>query len=134
MWHGLFVDAWRDILKAQKKFMGLSNMKIAERANTTEGVVARALADGSDPPLSQIVAIATALETPFEELFIPSLPNGMKIKTLIEEYAKITEENQSLREDNTALRIKVDELRGKIDTLKDEIIETQRHYIKLKSN
>jgi transcriptional regulator with XRE-family HTH domain len=133
MWHGLFVDAWRDILKAQKKLMGLSNMKIAEKANTTEGVVARALADGSDPPLSQIVAIATALETPFEELFIPSLPNGMKIKTLIEEYAKITEENQVLREENTGLREKVDALRDKVDTLKDEIIETHRHYIKLRS-
>jgi transcriptional regulator with XRE-family HTH domain len=134
MWHGLFVDAWRDILKAQKKLMGVSNIKIAEKANTTEGVVARALADGSDPPLSQIVAIATALEIPFEELFIPSLPNGMKIKTLIEEYAKITEENQSLREANDALLTKVEELRGKVDTLKNEIIETHRHYIKLRSN
>ena len=134
MWHGIFVDAWRDIAKAKKKFMGLSNIKIAERANTTEGVIARALADGSDPPLSQIVAIATALEIPVEELFIPSLPNGMKIKTLIEEHARIAEDNQALREDNAVLRTKVEELRDKVDTLKDEIIATHKHYIKLMSN
>ena len=130
MWHGLFIDGWREILRKQKKALGYSNEKIAERANLSESVVARDLMDGSDPPLSRIAAISTALEYSYEELFIPSLPNGMKLKTLVEEYVRVTEENKALRDDNAVLRATVDTMRLRNDELKDEILEVHRYYMR----
>lgn len=122
MWRGMIVDGWRDILKAQKKSAGLSNLRIAELAGFSEGVVARFFADHSDPPISQIVTVAEVLSVPICELF-SSLPNGMKTKELLEDYARISSENQALRDANT-------ELRDRLDQLKDELLSVHRYYMR----
>lgn len=123
MWHGIFTDAWRDILRAKKKELGYSNEDIAEMINTSESAVRRDLCDRSDPPLSRIVAIANALGVPIADLFMPSLPNGMKIQTLVEEYTRLAEEN-------TVLKADVGRLRARIDELTDEILKMNRYYMK----
>jgi transcriptional regulator with XRE-family HTH domain len=132
MWHGIIADSWRDVIRTRKRELGLSNAKLAELVDSSESAVARDLADKSDPPLSHIVALAAALDVPLSDLFSPNLPNGMKLATVMEDYARVTAENIALKEENTALRANVEELRDKVDTLKDEIIETHRHYIKLR--
>ena len=43
-------------------------------------------------------------------------------------------ERDTLVADNAILKDKIDILRDKVDSLKDELIETHRHYIKLKTN
>lgn len=134
MWHGIIADSWREILRARKRELGLSNAKLAELVDSSESAVSRDLADKSDPPLSHIVTLATALEVPLSDLFAPNLPNGMKLATLLEDYARTTAENIALKEDNTALCIKVESLRDKVDALKDELIATHNYYIKLKLN
>ena len=134
MWHGLILDSWRDILRGKKKHLGYSNLKVAELTNMSEGAVERFFADRSDPPISRIFSIAVALDVPTENLFVASLPNGMMAKDLIDDYARVSAENAALREEITRLQTTVESLRDKVDELKDEIIETHRHYIKLRSN
>lgn len=127
MWHGLISDEWREILKAKKRALGLSNAKIGELAMMSESVVARDLSDGSDPPLSRIVSIATALDITIDELF-STLPNGKRSKQLLEDYARLEEDNRRLSEENEKLRARVEDLRTRNDELKDEIIDINRHY------
>ena len=133
MWHGLISDEWREILKSRKKALGLSNAKIGELANMSESVVARDLSDGSDPPLSRIVSITTALDITIDELFA-TLPNGKRSKQLLEDYARLEEENRRLTEDNAKLRDRVEELRNKNDELKDEMLSIHRYYMQKSQN
>lgn len=126
MWHGIIADSWRDIAKARKKFLGLSNFDIGERAHLNEGVVQRALADGSDPPLSCIDAIAHALEIDVGDLLVPNLPNGLKIKTLIEEYTRLKSENEALAEKVTRLEQTVTDLEHENSRLKDDLIDAYK--------
>lgn len=134
MWHGIIVDSWRDVIRTRKRELGLSNAKLAELVGSSESAVARDLADKSDPPLSHIVGLADALNVPRSDLFLPNLPNGMRLATVIEDYARVASEVIALQEENAVLRAKVEELRDKVDTLKDEVIATHNYYIKLKSN
>jgi transcriptional regulator with XRE-family HTH domain len=130
MWHGIIVDSWRDIVKARKKASGLSNIEIGERAHLTESVVQRALAEGSDPPLSHITAIANALEMQIEDLFMPSLPNGMKIKSLIEEYTRLKTDYEAMTEKLLRLEQTVKELEQANSRLKDDLIDAYKSFRK----
>ena len=134
MWHGLIVDSWRDILRVKKKHLGYSNLKVAELSNMSEGAVERFFADHSDPPISRIFSIALALDVPTEDLFASSLPNGIRAKDLIDDYARVSAENAALREEITGLRNKVESLRNKVDDLTDALIATHNHYIKRKAD
>lgn len=130
MWHGIIVDSWRDIVKARKKASGLSNIEIGERAHLTESVVQRALAEGSDPPLSLIKAIADALEMQIEDLFMPSLPNGMKIKALIEEYTRLKTDYEAMIEKVLCLEQTVKDLEQANSRLKDDLIDAYKSFRK----
>lgn len=128
MWHGIIDDSWRKIVLARKKELRYSNAMIAERAQfLSESVVRNDLDDNSDPPLSHIGAIAGALDMEVNELFIPSLPNGMRIKALIEAYVRLVEENAELTAKNETLSDRVEELRMQNDSLKDELLGLYRN-------
>ena len=126
MWHGIIADSWRETLRARKREIGLSNAKLAELVDSSESAVARDLMDRSDPPISHIVALATALEVPLSDLFAPTLPNGMKLAYLLEDYARVTAESIALKEENASLRASVEEWRAKADDLKDELLAIYR--------
>jgi transcriptional regulator with XRE-family HTH domain len=126
MWHGIIADSWRDVIRARKRELGLSNAKLAELVDSSESAVARDLADKSDPPLSHIVALAAALDVPLSDLFSPNLPNGMKLATVMEDYARVTAEVIALKEENAILREKVEDYRNKVDALKDELLAVYR--------
>lgn len=119
MLRGMVVDTWRDVLKERKKAKGLTNERIAELANTTESVVQRFFSPVSDPPLSQIKEIADVLDVPIEELFVTALPNGMKLKDLLEEYTRVTEELRAKKDECSALR-------DENNALKDELLNMYR--------
>lgn len=126
MWHGIIADSWRDVIRARKRELGLSNAKLAELVDSSESAVARDLADKSDPPLSHIVALAAALDVPLSDLFSPNLPNGMKLATVMEDYARVTAEVIALKEENAILREKAEEYRNINDALKDELLALYR--------
>jgi transcriptional regulator with XRE-family HTH domain len=126
MWHGIIADSWRDVIRARKRELGLSNAKLAELVDSSESAVARDLADKSDPPLSHIVALAAALDVPLSDLFSPNLPNGMKLATVMEDYARVTAEVIALKEENAILREKVEDYRNINDALKDELLALYR--------
>lgn len=126
MWHGIIADSWRDVIRARKRELGLSNAKLAELVDSSESAVARDLADKSDPPLSHIVALAAALDVPLSDLFSPNLPNGMKLATVMEDYARVTAEVISLKEENATLSRRVEEYRNINDALKDELLALYR--------
>ena len=126
MWHGISAGFWRETLRARKRELGLSNAKLAELVDSSESAVARDLADKSDPPISHIEALATALELPLSDLFAPTLPYGMKLASLLEDYARVTAESIALKEENASLRASVEEWRAKADDLKDELLAIYR--------
>jgi transcriptional regulator with XRE-family HTH domain len=142
---------WLENLKELKKKTGMSSKQIAEKTSLPERTVARIFSGDTDNPyVDTLHRIVTVLGGSLDDI-LADTKAVVASESLVEvkETAIVAEaerdvvaaENEALKEqvttltaENAVLRAKVEELRDKVDNLKDELIETHKHYIKLKSN
>lgn len=142
---------WLENLKDLKKRTGMSSKQIAERTSLPERTVNRIFSGDTDSPyVDTLHRIVTVLGGSLDDILADT-----KVVVATETLAEVQEtanaaeaerdlataENKALKDriaelekDKAILQEKVDALRDKVDALKDEIIETHRHYIKLKPN
>ena len=135
---------WLENLKELKKSKGMTTQQISDATKIPVSTLKRIFAgDTDDPYISTIHKIVIALGGSLDHVLsdtnailapqsiVEAKENANAAEAekdaLKEKVAALTTENAVLREKNEALLYKV-------DALKDEIIETHRHYIKLKSN
>lgn len=134
---------WLDNLKELKKTKGMTTKQIADATKIPESTIKRIFAGGTDDPyvstihrivitlggsLDNILADTNAVLAP--QSFVEVKENAdvaqAERDALAAEIAILKDRVAVLTDENAALK-------NKIDVLKDEIIETHKYYIKLKS-
>lgn len=140
---------WLENLKELKKNSKMSTKQIAEASGIPESTVKRIFSGETDNPyVDTLHRIVDVMGSSLNDIFADT---GAVVATarLVEvketasaaeaERNQIAAENEALKKqvlelttEVAVLRDKVEAFRNRIDDLKDEIIETHRHYNKIK--
>lgn len=83
------------------------------------------------PKVNTLEEVCKPFRVELWEIFFTGDKNLVSMKAKL---SALETERENLIAENAELRAKVATLTEKVDSLKDEIIETHRHYIKLKTN
>lgn len=124
----MYID---NIIEAKNK-LGISTVEMSRRSKLglSEKTIARVLAKKTIPHLDTVLDIGETVGLSAMDLFADTkcfVGDPKLLEDLQRDIAILQAERDMLKKENFDLKIK-------LDLLKDDLIETQRNYIKLKNN
>lgn len=126
---------YRDRLEEIRKVKGITNKKWSEDSGVSIDTITRIIHPENpikdSPRVNTLEDLCKPLGVELWEIFYIGDKSFVSLQA---EIASLKAERDSLIAENAVLKDKIESLKDKVDSLKDELIETQKSYIKLKTN
>jgi transcriptional regulator with XRE-family HTH domain len=126
---------YRCRLEELRKEKGLSYKKWSEESGVSLDTITRIIhpenPEKDSPRINTLEDLCRPLGVELWEIFYIGDKSFVSLQA---EIATLKAERDALMAENAIYKNKVDTLRDKVDLLKDELIETHKHYNKLKPN